>query len=53
MKIAFMVMDQPPKKDGANSMWRKKSEVQHIVALRAAALEAKNKANLQGYLSSW
>lgn len=37
MKIAFTVEGVPPKKDGANSMWRKPTEVPRIKAFRIAA----------------
>lgn len=40
MRIAFSVTGVPPKKDGANSMWRKGPEVVRLKTLRAAALEA-------------
>ncbi len=39
MDISFTVRGRlPPKKDGANSMWGKGSEVENLVALRRAAL---------------
>lgn len=31
----------PPKKDGANSMWGKDSEIENLIALRQAALRAR------------
>jgi hypothetical protein len=37
MKITFSVDDLPPKKDGANSMWRKPMELPRLKALRRAA----------------
>ena len=40
MKIAFTVQGVPPKKDGANSMWRKQAEVQRLKTLRIAACAA-------------
>lgn len=40
MRIQFSVNGLPPKKDGANSMWRKPSELARLKALRLAALEA-------------
>jgi hypothetical protein len=40
MKIEFSVSGLPPKKDGANSMWRKGSELERIKALRIAAHRA-------------
>jgi len=42
MAIEFKVQGKPPKKDGANSMWGKKSEAQNIVNLRKAAIKARN-----------
>jgi len=36
-KISFSVPGIPPKKDGANSMWRKPSEIDRIKSLRLAA----------------
>jgi hypothetical protein len=40
-RIEFRVQSQlPPKKDGANSMWAKPVEVDRLIALRRAALEA-------------
>jgi hypothetical protein len=43
LKVAFNVPDElPPKKDGATSMWRKKSELVRIAKLRAAAAAACN-----------
>ena len=35
--LSFRVAGLPPKKDGANSMWRKRSEVQRVLDLRRAA----------------
>jgi len=40
VKISFTVNELPPKKDGANSMWRKGSELARLKALRIAASEA-------------
>ena len=40
MDITFTVDGVPPKKDGANSMWRKPTEVIRLKALRLAALQA-------------
>lgn len=40
MKISFEVRNLPPKKDGANSMWRKSSELDHLKDLRKAAVTA-------------
>ncbi len=40
MKIQFDVSGLPPKKDGANSMWRKGSELARLKSLRKAASEA-------------
>jgi len=40
MSIGFKVQGKPPKKDGSNSMWGKKSESMNIVNLRNAAAEA-------------
>lgn len=40
--IEFTVDGLPPKKDGANSMWRKPTEVPRVIALRAAARVAMN-----------
>lgn len=42
MKIAFTVAGVPPKKDGANSMWRKPAEVPRLKAFRIAAFAALN-----------
>lgn len=39
-EITFTVAGLPPKKDGANSMWRKNPEVARLIALRLAAAEA-------------
>ena len=39
--IRFRVANElPPKKDGANSMWGKRTEAPRLIALRKAALEA-------------
>ena len=44
--IAFEVVgDFPPKKDGANSMWGKKSEFDKLVALRQKARKAIGSGN--------
>ena len=40
MKTKFTVEGVPPKKDGANSMWRKGPEVPRLKALRKAARTA-------------
>jgi hypothetical protein len=40
MKVTFAVEGVPPKKDGANSMWRKPAEVPRLKALRLAACAA-------------
>ena len=40
MEVKFAVENLPPKKDGANSMWRKGTELPRLKALRAAALQA-------------
>ena len=40
MEVKFDVHGLPPKKDGANSMWRKGTELPRLKALRVAALEA-------------
>ncbi len=37
MVIQFTVDGTPPKKDGANSMWRKRTELPKLKALRTAA----------------
>ncbi len=37
MKIGFTVQGVPPKKHGANSMWRNPADVPRLMALRAAA----------------
>jgi hypothetical protein len=42
MKISFSVRGLPPKKDGANSMWNKRTEVARIRNLRIAAVQAMN-----------
>jgi len=39
-KINITVLGLPPKKDGANSMWRKGSEMERVVALRLAASQS-------------
>lgn len=38
--ISFTVAGLPPKKNGANSMWRKSGEQPRLIALRKAAAEA-------------
>jgi hypothetical protein len=40
MKISFPVMGLAPKKDDANSMWRKGSEFSRLKALRIATNQA-------------
>ena len=40
MTLTFSVEGLPPKKDGANSMWRKGSELDKLKALRLAASQA-------------
>ncbi len=40
MRVRFHVLGLPPKKDGANSMWNKRSEFQRLRALRVEALHA-------------
>lgn len=40
VKISFQVNDIPPKKDGANSMWGKETEIPRLISLRESALEA-------------
>jgi hypothetical protein len=40
MRVRFVVDGLPPKKDGANSMWRKGSESVRLKALRLAASQA-------------
>jgi hypothetical protein len=40
LALELLVTGLPPKKDGANSMWRKPSEVPRIKALRLAAINA-------------
>lgn len=40
MKVTFTVEGVPPKKDGANSMWRKPAEVPRLKAFRIAACAA-------------
>lgn len=40
MKISLKVTGLPPKKDGANSMWRKGSEFERLKNLRIAAVKA-------------
>ena len=39
-KISFQVNNIPPKKDGANSMWGKETEIPRLISLRKAALKA-------------
>lgn len=39
-RIFFVVEGVPPKKDGANAMWGKSSQLQALKALRIAALRA-------------
>ncbi len=46
MSVEFKVQGKPPKKDGANSMWGKKSEAKNIVNLRKAATTARNEINI-------
>ncbi|MDQ0340914.1 hypothetical protein J2S00_003754 [Caldalkalibacillus uzonensis] len=46
MKLEFVVEDIPPKKDGANSMWKKETEAHRIVSLRTKALEAMKRAGM-------
>jgi hypothetical protein len=40
MKVTFTVAGVPPKKDGANSMWRKPAEAPRLKAFRIAACAA-------------
>lgn len=41
MRFTFKIADDwPPKKDGANSMWGKRSEHDRLVKLRRAAVDA-------------
>jgi hypothetical protein len=40
MKISFSVEGLPPRKDAANSMWRKVNEMGRVKALRMAAWQA-------------
>jgi hypothetical protein len=40
MNVTFTVEGVPPKKDGANSMWRKPSEIARLKNLRLAASRA-------------
>ncbi|HEU4323049.1 MAG TPA: hypothetical protein VFS21_07835 [Roseiflexaceae bacterium] len=40
MKLRFSVDGLPPKKDGANSMWRQPDLVERLIALRTRAREA-------------
>ncbi len=40
MRVQFLVQGLPPKKDGANSMWRKRAEMPRLKALRIAAAQA-------------
>lgn len=41
MRCSFRVVgDLPPKKDGAQSMWGKQSEINRLIRLRQAAYEA-------------
>jgi len=42
MKISIKVAGLPPKKDGANSMWRKGIEIERLQNLRIAAVQAMN-----------
>jgi len=44
MEVKFEVHNLPPKKDGANSMWRKGSELPRLKSLRVAALKSWGKA---------
>ncbi len=39
-RFSFQVQGLPPKKDGANSMWRKGTEMERLKALRVSAFEA-------------
>jgi len=47
MGISFKVQGKPPKKDGASSMWGKKSEALNIVNLRNAAIKARERQNTE------
>jgi len=49
MSVEFKVQGKPPKKDGSNSMWGKKSEAQNIVNLRKAAITARNEIDTSPY----
>lgn len=40
MKVTFTIDGVPPKKDGANSMWRKPAELSRLKAFRIAACAA-------------
>jgi len=44
-KISFQVQDIPPKKDGANSMWGKQTEIPRLISLRSSALKAMDGRN--------
>ena len=46
MEVKFEVHNLPPKKDGANSMWRKGAELPRLKSLRVAALKAWGNAPL-------
>lgn len=41
MELTFLVKGKPPKKDGAQSMWGKKSEAFNIVNLRNSAFKTR------------
>ena len=47
MRIAFTVNGYPPKKRQDVSMWALDQEVKRVIALRRAALEAKERAGLK------
>ncbi len=53
MMIEFTVQDIPPKKDGANSMWKKPAEALRIVSLRKEALRAMREANISDCFRSF
>ncbi|WP_029421773.1 hypothetical protein [Alicyclobacillus macrosporangiidus] len=53
MKVTFSVAEIPPKKDGASSMWNKAQEVPRLIALRQAALTARQQAGLTQALETF
>jgi hypothetical protein len=53
LRVEFIVNNIPPKKDGANSMWRKEVEVPRIIALREKALQSIKEKNQKCIINSY